>query len=216
MSKKAIVFDMDGTLVDSLEELADATNYALVKCGYKVQPLENFKRYVGDGAKMLLYRATEKDLSEQEYKEIYDIFIKKYSERYCYKTKIYFNFEEVIERLKARGIKLAVVTNKMDFMAKEILNKLFGEDKFDAIFGQCDDYPTKPDPTAVRLAMKSMGVTADECLFVGDSDVDILTGKNANIKSVGALWGFRGKDELLKAGADYVIERPNEILDILD
>ena len=89
MSKKAIVFDMDGTLVDSLEELADATNYALVKCGYKVQPLENFKRYVGDGAKMLLYRATEKDLSEQEYKEIYFLYTKGYLERYWYKTKIY-------------------------------------------------------------------------------------------------------------------------------
>lgn len=210
---KALIFDLDGTLANTLMDLADATNYALEQLGYETRDYSKFNHYVGNGMKKLLIRASgNPNIDNDSLQKLYDVFIKRYSAHYCDKTIVYENETEVIDKLINKGYKLAVITNKVDHMAKTVVKKLYGDNKFSIVLGQCDAYPTKPDRTVVDIALKEMGVRADECLFIGDSDVDIFTGRNAGMKTVGVLWGFRTKEELISAGADYIIEKPEDLL----
>lgn len=216
MSVKAIIFDLDGTLANSLEDLADAVNFTLKKFGCKTHELGKYNGFVGDGMKMLLLRAFGTDINKFEYQEVYNVFIKRYSEHFCDKTRVYYNELQIIERLQELNIKIAVVTNKVDFMAKAVVEKLYGKNKFCAVLGQSEEYPTKPNPEIVFKALNIMKVKPEECIFVGDSNIDIITGHNAGMKSVGVLWGFRTKEELKAAGADYIINNPNELLSVLN
>ena len=145
---------------------------------------------------------------------IIDDYMAHYSVHSMDTTAPYDGIRELIDEIKARGYKMAVVTNKPDAVAKQLIEDMF-PGKFDAVIGQLDGMPVKPDPAMPLLAMKELGVTADECVFVGDSGVDIETGKNSGAYPIGVLWGFRGREELLECGAKELIEKPSELLDIL-
>jgi len=213
---KAILFDLDGTLVNSLEDLGQATNFSLKKYGYSERSIDEFKMFVGDGIVKMIERALGKSkVSAEKFKLIKESFLEYYNTHYCDKTCFYEGMPELIDSLNKAGMKLAVVTNKVEFMAKIIVNKLFGN-SFDVVYGQRDDVPTKPDPTLTLMAMKDLDVVPEECVFLGDSGVDIKTAVNSGALPVGALWGFRGKDELAANGAKFFINKPHELLKIIN
>lgn len=212
---KAVLFDLDGTLADSLVDLAASTNYAIGKFGFPARETEEFKYFAGDGMPKMIERALAYNDSSETVSNILPVFLEYYSRHYCDNTTAYNGMPELIEHLKNVNIKIAVVTNKNQDMAEKVVNKLYG-DRFDLIFGKREGLPAKPDPTAALIAMEKLGVKPDECIFVGDSRMDVLTGVNSGAYPVGVLWGFRDKDELANAGAKAIISNPKELLAIIE
>jgi phosphoglycolate phosphatase len=175
-----------------------------------------YKYFVGDGIKELIERALpEKYKENAEIKEacLRD-FKHYYQENYCVLTKPYDGIYETLDTLKKRGLRLAVVTNKNEEAVKLIIGKLF-PDYFEIVIGNSDRIKQKPDPESVLHIMKSFGVKKDETIYIGDSYTDVRTAKNAGIKSIGVLWGFRTYGELEKEGADYIIEKPTDLISII-
>jgi phosphoglycolate phosphatase len=213
---KLAIFDLDGTLVNSLEDLADAVNYALKKNGFPQHETAKYKYFVGDGLAMLIKRVLPEEFRDEKteaaIKSDFDFY---YNEHYCDKTRPYDGIPELLRELRENGIKLAVASNKPDAFVK-IIVKYFFKDMFDIILGKTDLLPKKPAPDIALKIMDELGVDKKFCVFAGDSNVDVLTAKNAGIISVGCLWGFRDFDELNQAGADYILSKPCEMLDVFN
>ena len=210
---KAILFDLDGTLVNSLFDLSCSTNFALTKMGFKTHETEKFKYFVGDGMSKLIERALPQDKRDNEtIKTTWDIFMDHYREHFVDKTVAYDGISELLDRLS--DYKMAVVSNKIQEMATVVTEKLLG-DKFQIVCGKREGYPTKPDPTLTLEIINELGVKPEECLFIGDSGMDMAVAKNASCVGVGVLWGFRKEDELRENGADYIVSAPQDILGIL-
>ncbi|MBR4972953.1 MAG: HAD family hydrolase, partial [Clostridia bacterium] len=205
---KAVLFDLDGTLVNSLEDLANSTNFALSKFGFPTHETELYKYFVGDGMQKLIERVLpESERDNDTRQKVFDCFFNHYREHYIDKTSAYDGIIELINKLKLSGIKLAVVSNKAEEMALTVVNKIF-PNIFDIVCGKQDGFPAKPDAALTLKVINDLGVMPSECLFVGDSGMDMAAAVNANCKGVGVLWGFRTKQELLSNGADYIIENP--------
>lgn len=213
---KAVLFDLDGTLADSLIDLADGVNRALKAKGYPTHEVEAFKYFVGDGIPKMIERALPPEhRTSDEVNEIKDVFLPYYAVHYADNTYAYEGMPELVNTLKSQGFIVAVVTNKEQAMANEVVTSLYG-DVFDLIFGKRDGIPAKPDPTAALMAMEELGVTPNECVFIGDSGMDVATAVNSGAVPVGELWGFRKENELLENGAKYIINKPEELLDIIE
>lgn len=211
---KLLIFDLDGTLVNSVADLADATNYALNKYGYPIHDEEKYNYFVGNGVLKLIERALpENERTEEQIKILREDFSEYYNVHYKDKTRPYNGIPEVLHKLRKKGLQLAVASNKPDEFTKIIVNHFF-PDTFSCVQGGLDGVPKKPDPQIVLSIMEKFSVSPDECLFIGDTNVDILTGKNSGVCTIGCLWGFRDFEELSSAGADYIISDPEEILDI--
>ncbi len=213
---KAVVFDLDGTLVNSIDDLADSSNAALMELGFPTHEVEKYRYFIGDGMRKLIERILPQ---EERYDEMIEtchkIFRRIYDENYLNKTAAYEGIYEMLDSLKEKGYKLAVISNKVDVMAKKIVSELFGS-VFDFASGKVDNLPTKPDPTLTLSIMKEMGVKPNECAFVGDSGMDMLTAVNTGALPIGVSWGFRGREELLENGAQYIIDAPLHIMDVLE
>lgn len=212
---KAILFDLDGTLLNTIDDLASAVNYTLTTLNYPTFAVDEYKYKVGNGMRKLIERSLpENHKTNQEIDKALSVFMPYYNEHKMDKTAPYDGITELLEELKKRGIKTAVVTNKAHSAAKALIDEVF-PGLFDEVTGQKDGVPTKPNPIAVFNTVDALGVTADECLFVGDSGVDMQTAKNAGIFAVGVLWGFRKADELNQNGADAIISIPMQLLELL-
>ena len=210
---KAVLFDLDGTLVNSLFDLGASTNYALEKMGFSTHETEKYKIFVGDGMAKLIERALPEDKRDREtINTTLQIFMEHYRAHYVDKTVPYDGISELLDALK--GYKKAVISNKADEMVIPLTKKLLGE-RFDIVCGKREGYPTKPDPTLTLEIIKELGVEPKECIFVGDSGMDMAVAKNSGCVAVGVLWGFRGKEELKANGADYIVSNALEILHIL-
>ena len=211
--KKGCLFDLDGTLVNSIEDLAISTNEVLKLHGLPTYDISQYRLFVGNGVKKLMERALG-----QEHIDLLDgclnDFQKIYRQHCLDHTLPYQGIKELIDDLKAKGIKMSVVTNKPHALAIKIVETLF-PDTFVAIYGQQDLYPVKPDPQSTYLALMAMKLDKKDCLFIGDSQVDIDTGYNAEIDSVGVTWGFRGRQELTEAGANDIVDNPAQIMEII-
>lgn len=201
------IFDLDGTLVDSIEDLSEATNKAMSSLQRPTYPLETYRHFVGNGVKKLIERALG-DEHLDLYPSARAIFDHYYQDHCLDHTFIYDGLKDMIIRLKAMGCHFAVVTNKPHHLAKKIVSHLFGDDIFVSIIGQQEGYPLKPNPYFVLDIMKQWGKDA---VYIGDSDVDIYTGINANIQTIGVLWGNRSQKELEEAGATYIVNDSNEL-----
>ncbi len=213
MPKKAVIFDLDGTLLNTYEDLANAVNFALKENGLPTHPAEKYKLFAGNGTDMMITRALPlENRNEEMLDKVRKLYFEYYNAHSGECTRPYDGIVEMLKELKSKGFKLAVVSNKIDFMTRAVVKEYFGDTMFDFVTGQCDGITPKPDPSMVFKVMKEFKVTADECVFVGDSGVDAETGKNAGIFTVGVLWGFRDKKELLECGASTVISKAQELL----
>ena len=208
-----LIFELDGTLVDSIEDLAQATNYLLKEDDLPLHDLKEYRLFVGNGVDKLLERALPCDRKQmvKEYRQRFDQY---YKDHCLDHTKPYFHMKELIDTLNQKGYKMAVVTNKPKANATTIVNALF-PGCFAYVFGNTSYQPKKPHPCLTQLAMQLLDARQDETLFIGDSHVDIETAKNAKLKSVGCTWGFRGRQELENAGATYLVDDPLDILKLL-
>ncbi len=212
---KCCIFDLDGTLVDSLEDLAQTVNLLRQEKKLPPHPTDAYRLMVGDGVAMLLKRAFP-GTEETELAELKAQFDEIYVTQCMKNTCLYPGMKELLQGLKKRNILSAVLTNKPEAFARKICDTLFDETMFAEVIGQQEQFPKKPAPDGVLSILEKYGIQKREMLFVGDSDVDILTAKNAGVTACGVLWGFRSRQELKNAGADFLIETPRELLNLTE
>lgn len=212
--KKLCVFDFDGTLVDTIADIGESVNWCLKKMGKPIHELSAYNKMVGNGMNLLCRRALG-DSTEEEVQTLINMYKIKYQESCCVKTCIYDGVKELLYDLKEAGIILAIVTNKPQVQTDEIINKLFDKDMFFEIIGQSDRFPTKPEPDSLNYVIEKAGVKKEDVWYVGDSDVDIILGRNAGVEAIGVEWGLRGKEELVKTGAKYIAGDANELKKII-
>lgn len=210
---KIAIFDLDGTLADTLEDLADAVNNGLKQLGYPIHPYESYKTFVGDGVQMLCYRALPDDKKDETTK-LHELFNEYYSVHFLDKTILYPGIKETLEKLSNNSVILAVATNKPQNFALKIIEKLLPNTDFIKILGGCTDRAKKPDPAIIHEIIDELPI-GTKAFMIGDSDVDIKTANNAGISSIGCLWGFRTEKELSEAGADYIAEKATDIFDYI-
>lgn len=213
--KKIVIFDLDGTLINSIEDLADATNYALSKNGYSIHPLDKFYYFVGDGILKLIERAVPDGIKNKD--EVFKVkkdFSDYYEKHFADKTKPYDGIQDVLKEISENGIIIAVASNKAEEFTKKIIDNIF-TNQINMVVGQIDNIPKKPAPDMVHKILNYYNIDKKDAIFVGDTNIDILTAKNSGLTSVGCLWGFRTKQELSDAGADYIIANPHELINIL-
>lgn len=204
-----VIFDLDGTLINSIEDLGDAVNQLLKKRGYPIHDFNSYYKFVGDGVIKLIERALPENCND-DIMEIKHEFDEIYGKNCLNKTKAYPGIVELLEILKEHDYNLAVVTNKPQQHAIKITKALF-PDTFDYIFGNSALHPKKPDPCLTNLVINLFDVKKNQVVYIGDSDIDIQTAKNTKVKSIGVSWGFRGKEELVNSNADCVVDYPQEI-----
>lgn len=215
--KKLCIFDLDGTLTNTLDNLAYVTNEALGKFGIKPSPTEMFKYFAGDGVKQLIKRAMEYQNADMtNYDACLNTYLELFETQCSYLVKPYDDIVPLLDELKKMGIKLSVYSNKPHEMAVSVVEEIFGKGTFDVIIGQREGHEVKPSAEGVFETMETLGVTAKDVLYIGDTNTDVKTGKNAGVFTVGVTWGFRKREELEKEGADVIIDNPLQVLNYLD
>ncbi len=211
---EAVIFDLDGTLLYTLEDLKNSTNFSLRTFGYPERTLEEVRQFVGNGVRKLIERAVPEGTDNGITEEVLRVFKENYGQNMYNCTKPYNSIEKLLLGLRQNGLKTAVVSNKFDLAVKELCKKYFGN-LIDVAIGQRDDVPKKPAPDGVFAAIDELGVKLKNCIYVGDSDVDVLTARNSGLPCIGVTWGYREKELLESKGADYIVNDPLEILDLI-
>ncbi len=212
--KKLCVFDFDGTLVDTIADIGESVNWCLEKMGKPIHELSAYNKMVGNGMNLLCRRALG-DGTEEEVQALINMYKKRYQECCCVKTRMYDGIKELLDDLKEAGIILAIVTNKPQIQTDEIISKLFDKSIFFEIIGQSERFPTKPDPESLNYVIEKAGVSKEDVWYIGDSDVDIILGRNAGVDAIGVEWGLRGKKELVETGARYIAKDAEELKSII-
>lgn len=213
---KACIFDLDGTLLNTLPTISGLGNTALNEFGYESIDMEEVKYMVGYGSKNLIKAMIERagGNAEKEFDKIYKAFMKAYNKGLTDGTTVYDGISELLSSLKVMGITVCVFSNKPDIAARESVKLFFG-DMVDITHGARDEVALKPSSEGLELIFDELGVCADECLYIGDTSVDMQTGKNGGCHTIGVLWGFRDRQELEENGADLIVSTPGEILDFV-
>lgn len=217
MSKKIVIFDLDGTLIDSLKDLKEAVNFALNKLNFEIHPLSSYEKFIGNGVNKLLKRAMPKEFKDDEnvFIELKNIFLKYYDENLVVHTKPYDGIYDVLKYYKNRDIKLAVASNKYHKATVKIVNTLFADFDFEFVFGQRDSVPTKPNPAVINEIITLSKVDKSEVLFIGDSLVDVETGNNANVDVCAVTWGYEDREKLLSSNATFFAEEVGDLLKLI-
>lgn len=211
---KAVIFDLDGTLLNTLDDLADAGNYTLAKLGYPLHKVCEYKYFVGNGIPKLIERMLPANVGDDIKKQALGIFMEHYAMHSEDKTSAYSGISELLTGLKQRKLKLGVLTNKADSIAVSVVEKYFCG-MFDVVHGLSDNVLPKPDTKLALQIAAQLGVRAEEVFYVGDSGVDMQTAVNAGFTPCGVLWGFRTRDELLENGSKFIVEQPVDILELI-
>ena len=210
---KACIFDMDGTVLDTISTITYYVNETLKKFGIREISEDECKIFVGNGARVLIERTLKsRGCDENMLEEVLAVYGAAYDANPVYKTAPYDGILKLLSDLKSRGIKVGIVSNKQDFLTRPLARDFFGE-LVDLARGGREGVALKPAPDAVLDMLRELSVSPSECAYIGDTGVDMKTGKNTNARlTIGVLWGFRGRDELLENGADVIVSRPEEIL----
>ena len=210
--KQLVIFDLDGTLLDTVADLANATNQALEQCGYPTHPTEAYYKFVGNGINKLFARALPAEHStEENILLIRSIFVPYYNEHNADCSRPYPGIVTLLETLQERGVQLAVASNKYHEATLKLVHHFFPGIRFAAIYGQRDGVPIKPAPNVVYDILHDTGIAKEDTLYVGDSGVDMQTACNAGVESVGVTWGFRPAEELHENGAAHIVHEADEI-----
>lgn len=215
---KACIFDLDGTLTDTLESLTYSVNATLKELGFPSITSEQCKSFVGSGARRLIEKALQAsgDAELQYIEEAMQVYGRIFKVYCTYNVAPYEGIRELLQQLKERGMILSVLSNKPHEQTQDVVATYFEPGVFAYVQGQQDGVPRKPDPTAALLLAEQMGVLPEECVYIGDSDVDMQTGNAAGMKSVGVTWGFRSKEVLEEHGAKHTIDYPLELISIMN
>jgi len=215
MRIKAVIWDLDGTLLNTLDDLAASTNAALEQNGLPLRTTDEVRSFVGNGVGKLIERAVPQQGAEHPlFSQVLDAFVAHYGAHSRDNTRPYDGIMETLDALAAQGVKLAIVSNKIDFAVKALSRDYFGERMMSAV-GDDPCRRKKPAPDSVLEAMRQMDVSTEETVYVGDSDVDVITARNAGIPCIAVTWGFRSEESLLEAGAQHVAHEPDDILRIV-
>ena len=215
MNIKAVIWDLDGTLLNTLDDLAASVNAALAMNGMPLRSTEEVRAFVGNGIRNLMIRAVPGGEANPAFDKALKDFIRHYGAHSRDRTRPYDGILEMLDKLSAAGVKHAIVSNKIDFAVKALSRAYFGE-RMCAAIGDDPSRARKPAPDSVLAAMREMGVTAQETVYVGDSDVDVLTACNAGVPCVAVLWGFRDEACLRAAGAERLARTPDELREIIE
>lgn len=211
---KAVIFDLDGTLLNTLDDLAASVNFALKDCGYPERTIEEVRAFIGNGVIKLMQRATPDGIGQADFDRCFESFRTHYLKHMFDTTKPYDGILTLLDTLKAAGIKTAVVSNKLHSGVVGLCKDFFG-DRLTCAFGVLDESERKPAPANVFKAIKEMQVEAADCVYVGDSEVDVQTANNAGLDCIAVTWGYRDPDVLKMNSPKYMIEKPEEILPIV-
>lgn len=216
---KGVIFDVDGTLLNTVPTIAFHVNRALKECGYRTLEVQDYNHILGYGARYLIDHALQLSSGEkksaEEVKRVMDIYNGYYISDPLYLTKPYDGIVDVIKELKDRGVKIACFSNKTHSILLEVIGQMFGEGEFDEVLGQVDGVKEKPDPTGMYNIMDKLGLDKSEVIFVGDTEVDIKTGTNAGTFTLAVTWGFRDREEIEGLGEDAIIDDAREIPNFL-
>lgn len=214
---KLVIFDLDGTLLNTIDDLAQSVNFVLKKYNYPIHGVEQYKHFVGNGITKLIERAIPENQRTTEFiSKLQADFVEYYALHGKDYTKPYDGIVELLDNLKGRGITLSVASNKHHQATMELIEHYFGCDRFSLVYGKREGIRPKPDPTIVFDIVRECGASIAEVIYVGDSDTDMQTAQNASVLSVGVAWGFRTQQELMEHGAKYIITSPKELLGLID
>lgn len=214
--KQLVIFDLDGTLLNTIDDLGNATNYALRSCGYPEHGLKAYPMFVGNGVSKLIERALPEDArSEENVATLRKYFTEFYDEHCIDATKPYPGIPELLDELRTRGVAMAVASNKYQAATEKLIRHFFPDMPWVAVEGQKPDFPVKPDPSVVFEILSKHPTAKADTLYVGDSGVDMETARRACIESAGVTWGFRPVSELRKYYADHIVSDPDDIIDLL-
>ena len=217
MKKQLVIFDLDGTLLDTVADLANATNQALEQCGFPTHPVGAYYQFVGNGINKLFARALPAEHNDEEnVQRIRSLFVPYYNQHNADCSRPYPGLVELLRTLQSGGMLLAVASNKYHEATLKLVRHFFPDIRFAAIYGQREDVPIKPAPDIVFDILRETGVAKEGALYVGDSGVDMQTARNAGVESAGVTWGFRSEEELREYGAVHIVHRAADILAILD
>lgn len=208
-----VIFDLDGTLLDTLEDLKNAVNHALSNCGMPERTLSEIRQFVGNGVRNLMIRAVPQGEDNPVFEHAFEVFKAYYGEHCNDATRAYDGIPELLQELKNGGYAMAIVSNKIDSAVQDLNNRYFSQ--VDVAVGDRENLRRKPEPDSVFLALEELGRTREEAVYVGDSDVDLATAQNAGLPCISVLWGFRDREFLEEHGAKVFVEKPMEIMGIL-
>ena len=214
---RGCIFDLDGTLTNTLESLTYSVNLTLKEMELPSITMDQCRRFVGDGARKLIERTLEAcgDRSLSRLDEGMEIYGRIFHDNCTYHVTPYDGVMEMLADLKSMGMRLAVLSNKPHWQAVDVVRQIFGDGVFDFVQGQSEELPRKPDPAGVLYLLDKMGIKKEECVYVGDSEVDVATAKAAGVTGLAATWGFRSRQVLEEAGAGVLIDHPGELVDFL-
>ena len=215
---KGVIFDLDGTLINTLDDLAGSVNEALERMGYPVWPVEDYRLKVGRGFRNLMENSVPEEARQDEavIDKMLQYFVEAYDRKYMEKSRPYEGIEKMLDRLVAEGVKVAVNSNKRTDYTEKLIAKIFPGIPFVGVFGERKGVPKKPDPASALELCGMMGLKPEHVLYVGDSSTDMKTGKNASMDTIGVVWGFRGYEELQENGATYLAQTAEDILKIVE
>ncbi len=217
MPFRAVIFDLDGTLLDTLDDIGDAANRVLVDRGFPPHPIPRYREFVGEGVVRLIQRALpERNQDPATVQMCVEAYRREYARNWNAKTRPYAGVPDLLNALVARGLKLAVLSNKPDLFTQQCVRELLPSWRFAVVIGGSDAFPRKPNPASALETARRLGAPPEECLYVGDSGVDMQTARAARMFAVGVLWGFRDRQELQSEGAQVLIREPRELIDLLD
>ena len=216
--KKAVIFDLDGTLTNTLKSLWKSTNMALATAGLPPHEIDSYKYFAGNGAKELIRKSliADGDTELAHFDSVMEAYNRIFEEYCMYEVKPYDGIPELLKALKEKGLHLAVNSNKPVPRTVDVVEEIFGKDTFDLLVGQCEERRRKPAPDGVNYILEQLHLNKEDVLYIGDTCTDMQTGKSAGVFTVGALWGFRDRQELVENHADAIIEKPLELLQYID
>ena len=215
MKYDLIIFDMDGTILNTLEDLKNSLNYVLQQAGYQTRTLEEVRTFVGNGIRKTIERALPSDIEEEKIDELFSLFMDYYAIHNTDNTKPYNGVIDLLKELKHLGYKTAVVSNKKNSAVKSLCKKFF-TGLFDVEIGEKVNIAKKPEPDEVNEVLKILNIDRTKSIYIGDSEVDIQTAQNSKMKSIIVDWGFRDRKFLYEHGAEVIVSNPSEILDIIN